>query len=374
MKKQFLNGIWKMTGNGYAVEGSIPGSVYSFLYLDNALTPDPYYRDNEDFYVQLAEHEYSFERTFTYSPSKNRTWLVFEGLDTLCGVYLNGQKLAETQNMHLRYQLDVTALLQEGENLLQVVCHPANAYIKERNKQMKLFGATDCMEGYPHLRKAHSMMGWDWGPRLPDMGIWKDVYLLEQDSAQIKEVHITQRHENGAVYLTPNVEIDGNGEIEIRLIAPDNSEITLLPNREQEIQNAKLWWPNGLGEQNLYTARIFLKEKGVVVDEKSLRVGLRDMKLIRKQDEYGESFYHEINGVDMFAMGADYIPEDNIFKRITPERTRELLTHCRECHFNAIRVWGGGYYPDDYFFDICDELGLVVFCDLMYACSLYATV
>ena len=371
MRKYLLNGIWKMTGNGYAVEGTIPGSVYSFLYLDNHLTPDPYYRDNEDIYLQLAEHEYTFERTFTHALTQHPTMLVFEGLDTLCCVYLNGEKIADTDNMHLRYALDVSALLKDGENTLRVVCQPVNPYIKEKNAAAKLFGATDCMEGYPHLRKAQSMMGWDWGPRLPDAGIWRSVYLLEKDSAEIKDVQILQRHDNGKVYLTANVQTDGEGETEICLTAPDGESISLLNGAEKEIKNAKLWWPNGLGEQNLYEAHILLKEQGVVADERHLKIGLRDMKLVREKDEFGESFYHEINGVAMFAMGADYIPEDNIFKRITPERTRELLTHCRDCYFNAIRVWGGGYYPDDYFFDICDELGLVVFFDLMYACSVY---
>ena len=375
MKKYSLNGKWQMSGNGYAVEGNIPGSVYSFLYMDNALLPDPYYRDNEDIYLELAEHEYTFTKTFKSDENFRPTSLVFDGLDTLCDVYLNGEKIAETDNMHLRYVFDIRSRVQTGENVIKVVCHPINPYIKEKNKEQRLFGAMDCMAGYSHVRKAHCMMGWDWGPRLPDMGIWRDVYLLEKDSAEITETHITQRHEKGRVFLTPAVEIDGgnanDAEIEIRFTAPDGEEIFLQANAENEIKNPKLWMPNGLGKQHLYTLKITLKEQGKAVDEKTLKIGLRDMKLVRKADEFGESFYHEINGVDMFAMGADYIPEDNIFSRITPERTRKLLSQCKACNFNAIRVWGGGYYPDDYFFDICDELGLVVFFDLMYACSVY---
>ena len=360
-----------MTGNGYAVEGTVPGSVYSFLYLDNKLLPDPYYRDNEQFYLQLAEHEYTFEKIFDYTLSNNRVSLVFKGLDTLCSVYLNGQKIADTDNMHLTYAFEVSDILQNGQNVLRVVCHPVNPYIKEQNAKSRLFGATDCMEGYPHIRKAHSMMGWDWGPRLPDAGIWRSVYLLEKDSAEITDFHLLQRHEKGRVYLTPSVTLDGEGDVEVTLVDPDGKTQMLAPNVETEIENPRLWWPNGLGEQPLYTATATVKERGEAVDEKSLKIGLREMKLIREKDEFGEGFYHKVNGVDMFAMGADYIPEDNIFRRITPERTRELLIHCRDCHFNAIRVWGGGYYPDDYFFEICDELGLVVFFDLMFACSVY---
>ena len=370
MRKISLDGIWKMTGNGYAVEGTVPGSVYSFLYLDNALLPDPYYRDNEELYLALMEHEYTFIKTFSAAPKALPVSLVFEGLDTLCSVYLNGNKIADTDNMHLRYEFDVSRALQAGENELKVVCHPISPYLRERDKEAKLFGATDCMAGYPHMRKAHSMMGWDWGPRLPDAGIWRSVYLLEKDSAEIQETHIFQRHENGKVFLTPKIKSDG-GELSILLLSPNGDKQVLPVDVETEVKNPELWWPNGLGKQPLYTVEITLSQAGQTVDSKILKIGLRSLKLIREKDEYGEGFYHEINGYPMFAMGADYIPEDNIYRRITPERTRALLTHCKACNFNAIRVWGGGFYPDDYFFDICDELGLVVFFDLMFACSVY---
>ena len=371
MKKHLLNGIWHLRGNGYEADGTVPGSVYSFLYLDNQLLPDPHYRDNEDLYLKLANHEYTFEKTFTHTPSKYPTMLVFEGLDTLCTIYLNGVKVADTDNMHVRYTFDVSDLLQDGENTLQVVCHSIPAYIQSENSKAKLFGAYDCMAGYPYVRKAHCMMGWDWGPRLPDAGIWKDVYLLEKDSAQILDLHVTQRHENGRVFLTPAIQIEGDAEVKIALTAPNRVTVLLPPNTETEIEKPALWWPNGMGSQPLYTVTATLLGNGVTVDEKQIKIGLREMKLVREKDDFGESFYHEINGKAMFAMGADYIPEDNIFRRITPKRTRTLLTHCRDCHFNAIRVWGGGYYPDDFFFDICDELGLVVFFDLMFACSVY---
>ena len=370
MKKYLLNGQWHLSGNHYDVNGQIPGSVYSFLYLDNQLLPNPHYRDNEDLYLELANHEYTFEKSFSFTPNGRSVALVFEGLDTLCTVYLNGEKIADTDNMHVRYTFDVTGVLVSGENRLQVVCHSVPAYIKEKNAESNLFGANDCMAGYPYVRKAHCMMGWDWGPRLPDAGIWKDVYLLEKDSAQILDLHVTQRHADGKVYLTPAIVTDGADAV-ITLTAPDGKSVALPANTETEIAKPQLWWPNGMGEQPLYTLTATLFENGVAVDEKQIKIGLRDLKLIRAKDDYGEGFYHEINGKAMFAMGADYIPEDNIFRRITPERTRTLLTHCRDCNFNAIRVWGGGYYPDDFFFDICDELGLVVFFDLMFACSVY---
>ena len=371
MKKHFLNGKWNMTGNGYEVTGNIPGSIYSFLHIDNKILPDAYYRDNEKIYLDISEHEYKFEKKFLFSKSNNQTFLVFEGLDTLCDVYLNGFFVSRTDNMHIRYEFDVSDTLINGENILSVVCFPVNPYMKEKNKQAELFGAYDCMKGYPYLRKAHSMMGWDWGPRLPDAGIWRDVYLLEKNSSQIKNVHVLQRHENGRVFVTPKIEIDGSDEIFINVVTPDNEIFQILANVETEILDAKLWWPNGLGEQNLYNFVVTLVENNEIVDKRELKIGLRTLELIREKDEFGVSFYHRVNGVNMFAMGADYIPEDNLFSRITPQRTETLLKSCIDANFNTIRVWGGGYYPDDYFFDICDKLGLVVFFDLMFACSIY---
>ena len=370
MNKIYLDGKWNMKGAGYSCSGMIPGSVYSFLHIDNDILPDPYYRDNEDIYLALAEEEFTFERDFICDRIENTVRLVFEGLDTLCSVYLNGKLIAETDNMHICYSFDVTNELQEGKNSLKVICHPIAPYIRKKNAEAKLFGATDCMDGYPYLRKAHSMMGWDWGPRLPDAGIWRSVYLCEKNSAEIIEVEFLQRHADGRVFLTPNVKSDGGG-IEVRMTSPDGEETVLVANAENEVNDPKLWMPNGLGEQNLYEISVILRDGDVICDEKSLKIGLREMKLVQRRDQYGESFYHEVNGVDIFAMGADCVPEDNIFSRITPERTRKLLTHCKNCNFNAIRLWGGGYYPDDFFFDICDELGLIVFFDLAFACSVY---
>jgi beta-mannosidase len=296
MKKFLLNGQWNMQGGGYHVQGNIPGSVYSFLHIDHALLPDPHYRDNEDIYLALANHEYTFERKFLYEVGGHPVQLICEGLDTLCTVYLNGQKLGDTDNMHVRYAFDVTDILISGENHVQVVCHPVPPYIKEKNAEAKLFGANDCMVGYPYVRKAHCMMGWDWGPRLPDAGIWKDIYLLEKDSAQITDFRVTQRHENGRVYLTPIVETDGGMSAGIFLSTPDGNIIFLPANIETEIKNPQLWWPNGMGEQPLYTLHAVLYENGVTLDEKIITIGLRELKLVREKDEFGESFYHEING------------------------------------------------------------------------------
>ena len=358
-----------MRGNGYVCKGNIPGSIYSFL-LDNALVPDPFYRDNELLFFELAEHEYSFERQFDYSPDGNKTYLVFEGLDTLCEVFVNDFFVAKTYDMHVKYEFDVERFLRDGKNTVKVVCKPVNPYIKEKFKKEYVPSIKEPMAGFSYIRKAHCMLGWDWGGKFPDGGIWHPVYLSVKDSCSIYDVEILQRHIDGKVFVTPKVICDG-GEINIHVLSPSNKEFTLIPNCENEIVDPELWWPNNFGKQNLYLFDVELSENGKIVDKVSKKIGLRVLRLVREKDEWGESFCHEINGVRIFAMGADYIPEDNILSRITAERSKKLLTHCKNSNFNAIRVWGGGFYPSDEFFDACDELGLIVFLDLMFACSLY---
>ena len=370
MKKKSLNGIWHIEGGGYFCDGNVPGSVYSVL-LDKNLIEDPYYRTNELSALKIMENDFVFSKKFDFSipDEKFPILLHCDGLDTLCDIFINGQFIASTDNMHRSYEFNVSGILVNGENEIKVLFHSANKYIKEKFAKDPVPGNSDTLVGFSHLRKASCMMGWDWGPRLPDAGIWKPIYLIVDDTDRITEVHITQKHEDGKVYVTPMVKTEkGIADIEVTCTSPDGNSFTIEANKANEIINPRLWWPNGLGEANLYTVSVQLYENGTITDQCKKRIGLRELKLIREKDEYGESFCHEINGVRFFAMGADYIPEDNILSRITKSRTEKLLKHCADCNFNAIRIWGGGFYPHDEFFDICDELGLVVFADLMFAC------
>ncbi|MBO5048805.1 MAG: glycoside hydrolase family 2 protein [Oscillospiraceae bacterium] len=367
MKKVSLNGIWQMTGAGFDCAGAVPGSVYSIL-LENKLIEDPFYGMNELDAYKLLEQEFTFRKRFLFAPTGDPVLLRCEGLDTLCDLYLNGKHIAYTDNMHRTYEFQVTDLLKNGENEIVAVFHPPIPYITEKQAQEQLHQPWHCTAGAGHIRKAHCMLGWDWGPRLPDAGIWKDISLLVLDSARITEFHIVQRHENEKVFITPYVTTDQAAEVTVTVTTPAGENYEIPANQETEISDPQLWWPNGLGAQPLYT---------VTAEccgwEESKRIGLRQIKLIREKDKYGESFCHELNGVRFFAMGADYIPEDNLLTRVTPEATYELIRKCRDANFNAIRVWGGGVYPRDSFFDACDEYGIVVFQDMMVACVTLST-
>ena len=368
MKRILLNGKWHLSGGEFDCYGNIPGSLFSFLLDDNKLISDPYYRDNEFDALALTDSDYTFERSFDYSKTNEKVSLCFEGLDTFCDVYLNGKHIAYTDDMHITYTFDVTDDLIDGENKISVITHPVTEYARQKGKEMDLFVNSQSLLGFGYVRKAHCMLGWDWGPYLPDTGIWRDVYLIVENSAQITDISIKQRHSDGRVFL---IKTDKEAELSVTLVSPNGKKTLITANEEYEVADPLLWYPHGLGDQPLYTVRAEAIENGETVDVAERRIGLRTMKLVREKDKWGESFTHECNGIKFFAMGADYIPEDCIFSRTSRERTATLLKRCVDANFNAIRIWGGGYYPDNFFFDLCDEMGLVVFFDLCFACSLY---
>lgn len=330
MKKISLNGTWHLTGAGYDCEGTIPGSVYSFL-LDNQLMEDPFYRQNELAAVKLLENEFTFTKSFVWEAAEDKVLLRCEGLDTLCDIYINGRHVAYTDNMHRTYEFDVTDILMDGENEIKVICHPVDAYIKEKHAEHPLIATQDALAGFGHIRKAHCMLGWDWGPRLPDAGIWRNIELLVLDSARITDFHIIQRHAEGRVYVTPYVETDLEADVTVNVTAPDGSAYMLNAGQEAEIRKPQLWWPNGLGDQPLYTFTAELIKDGQIVDCRKKRIGLRTLKLVREKDVYGESFCHEVNAdafaryVEIDSPDSDFILSDNYFDMNAGKKTVRIL-------------------------------------------------
>ena len=373
-----LNGAWEMRPAEETawMPATVPGSVYADL-MDNGRMEDPFWRDNEMKAFPLMKKDYCYRRHFTLAAEElacDRLLLICEGLDTLATVRLNGVTVLEADNMHRRWEVDALPLVREGENLIEVdFASPVN-FMRREYARSRVDGSTDCVRGFPFLRKAHCMSGWDWGPRLPDAGIWRDIYLQPVRSGRLISVRVHQEHAEGRVTLGffPEAESCGDAQCTVRytVTAQDGTVLT-TEGDSLVIDDPQLWWPNGYGAQPLYTVLAELVCEGETVDTWQRRIGLRTMTMRREKDQWGESFETCVNGVSIFAMGADYIPEDNILRRVTPERTRRLLEDAAAAHHNAIRVWGGGYYPDDWFFDACDELGLVVWQDFMFACAMY---
>ena len=408
MRIQKLHENWKMctVGTEESLPASVPGSVYNDL-LANGKMEDPYYRDNEMKALAIMEDDFEYSTSFDAEEEIlkcSQVLLRFEGIDTLGDIWLNGSRIAYVNNMHRTWEFPVKEILKEEGNELKVVLHSPTKYIGEEFEKEPIPGSGEAMRGFPYLRKAHCMFGWDWGPRLPDAGIWREVKLVGFDEARIDSVYITQVHEEKKVTLKPDVDVERLGEERLRRFGRDDERLAGLscrvtvtdPEGKKRvyghrqamegivIEEPRLWWPNGYGEQPLYEVAVELLEGGIpeageteakqdtsVLDTWKRRIGLRRMTVCTDKDEYGEQFCHMVNGVKIFAMGADYIPEDNILSRVTPERTRNLLLQAKNANYNCVRVWGGGHYPGDAFWDACDELGLIVWEDFMFACATY---
>ncbi len=374
-----LNDGWTMIAGEKRYPCRVPCSLYDTLYRAGDI-PDPYFGENEYALTALSDQNIALEREFEVPEalrSADRLLLTFNGVDTLGEISLNGQVLGETDNMHRVWSYEIKGALVPGPQLLRVTLRSPTRYIAERQAERPVWGVDSTMAGYPHLRKAHYMFGWDWGPKLPDLGLWRDVTLAGYRGGRIRGVYYRQRHEQGAVTLLCEADLeqwtDGLTAI-LEVTAPDGSaeSVPLADGKaELTIREPRLWWVRGLGGQPLYTCRVHLLQAGVEVDAHERRIGLRTLTVSQDRDEWGKEFCFINNGMKVFAMGANYIPEDQLLPRCTPERTARLLEDCERANFNFIRVWGGGVYPDEAFYDWCDAHGFIVWQDFMFACSAY---
>lgn len=386
-----LNGRWQIKstdeGTGFTVD--IPGSALGAA-VKNGILENPYYRMNEYVAQDFLSQDFIFYRTFFIEKQEGYIYeLCCDGIDTVADIYINGTLVKQVKNMHLRYQIECSGLLKNGENKLEIHFYSAIKYIEnyvpEPGKEIH-FTACGAMDRNQYIRKAHSMFGWDWGPKLPDMGIWRDIYIRGIETAVIGSIKTSQKHENGNVEVFAEAFIKPAGEEEctfaqaktnlqglrtaFELITPDGEKIPFTDGR-CKITDPALWWPSRYGSQPLYTikARLFYGDK--FLDGTECRIGLRTLTISQEKDQWGKEFAFCVNGVKIFAKGANYIPEDCIYQNITKKRIQNLLETAKTCGFNCIRVWGGGYYPSEDFYNFCDENGLIVWQDFMFACNVY---
>jgi beta-mannosidase len=391
VKVYSLNGIWKMkeAGNKNWNEASVPGSVFKDLF-DAGLIEDPFYRDNEDKALELSYNDYEYIKIFDISGDLlkyDKILLYCGGLDTLSEIKLNGQLVARTSNMHRCYEFDIKKIIKRESNGIHITFFSPTLYIEKRQKENPLLKRTDdmVMDGFYHLRKAHCMFGWDWGPRIPDSGIWRNIELRFFNDARLRDIYVTQDHKEGRVRLDINISFeiwsDGDFDLRLEVLTPDGNKIfrehKISGDKKHkdvvslDINDPRLWWPNGYGKQDLYKISVNLIKGEEVLDLKETMIGLRTFKLKQEKDRWGKSFGFEINDVSIFARGANYIIEDSLISRCSYERTRKLIEECVHANFNCIRVWGGGIYPHDYFFELCDRYGIIVWQDFMFSCSIY---
>lgn len=387
-KRVLLDGTdWCMrSGEGAWRKARVPGSVYTNL-LETGEMENPYFGENEYQAIEIAKRDYEFEKTIVVKKEEleaNQIDLVFEGIDTLTEIYWNETKIAETENMHRIYRFPIKQYLKEGKNTLRVHFHSALEYVQKKHKERPIWGVDTTVGGFSQLRKAHYMFGWDWGPVLADMGFYRSVALDYIYEGEIRDVFLHQEHRaDGTVLVQCNVESllfsqQDAQTVQVQILSPDGKvyqkEQAAMGNDRLDIEIAdpQLWWPNGIGDQPLYQCSVCLKENdGTRVDERKLRIGLRTLVVSREKDQWGEEFCFQVNGQKIFAMGGNYVPEDNLLTYCNDTKTKKLIETCKDAHFNCIRVWGGGLYQSDYFYELCDENGLIVWQDFMYACASY---
>jgi len=373
---------------------TVPGTVQTDLMALRKL-PDPYLSDNESKvqWVGLADWQYQTRFALGSEALKHdHVDLVFEGLDTFATVKLNGTELLHADNMFRSWRMPVKTILRAGGNLLEVTLSSPIGTMKPRLASLPYVmpGAYDSAFGdelpgrnsSTYVRKAGYQYGWDWGPRVVALGIWKPVRLEVYDSVRASDLHIEQLHlDDDVAALNVQLSIQSDGmlplSLEIHIAAPDGSTQTVrheaalfagnnpvsVPIR---IAHPRRWWPNGYGRPDLYTVEAVVSVNGRTIGTSQRRIGLRTTEIRRQADQWGRSFELLVNGIPIFAKGANLIPFDLLPSRVTPAQQDRMLQSAVAANMNILRIWGGGIYQDDHFYDRADELGLMIWQDFMF--------
>lgn len=398
--EQQINDGWKFRqarqGNWH--EAKVPGEVHTDLMRANII-PDPFIGQNERSVQWIDKEDWIYETSFVPDEEllrQNNIDIVFKGLDTYADVYLNDSLILKADNMFRVWKFPVKGKLKSGENNLRVYFHsPIKIdlpkfdnldFIYEAvNDQSENGGIFDKRVSV-FARKAGYHYGWDWGPRLVTSGIWRPVSLQGWSDIKIDNLFVeTQDIEKGKAHLNASFSIisdliEDNCRVEIidssnnRKLCSTNvklSEGTNNFNLPFDISKPKLWWCNGLGEPHLYNIRCNVIIDNKIVAQSDIVTGIRTVEVVREKDSEGTSFYFKLNGIPVFAKGANYIPCDNFLSRVTHEVYDKTIKDAVDVNMNMLRVWGGGIYEDDYFYELCDRYGIMVWQDFMFACSMY---
>ena len=386
MKTQSLTGDWQFRQVGAAewLPATVPGGVHTDL-LALGRIPDPFVGDNETRVAWVAEADWEYRTRFAADAELRahpRLRLVCDGLDTLATVSLNGHTLGQANNMFRQYRWNVGPLLAGDNELLIAFASPVK-FISDKQAERALPGVSQAIPGGPHLRKAPCQFGWDWGPQLPPIGIWKDIRLEGGDQARLTDVHLRQSHSGGAALVLATVSLeqwtDEALTARLSIVTPDGKKLTKEAAVSAEhprtvdlhIRQPQLWWPNGYGDQPLYQVTVTLHHEDKELDRRDYRLGLRTVELRQEPDQWGRSFQFVVNGVPIFAKGSNWIPADSFPTRISDEYLETLIRAAAETHQNMLRVWGGGFYEEERFYDLCDRYGILVWQDFIFSCSVY---
>jgi beta-mannosidase len=359
---------------------SVPGTIHTDL-LKNKIIDDPYYSDNELRLDWINKCDWVYQTEFNFNKeSDSNIDLIFEGLDTVCDIYLNNRRLGSTDNMFLTYKYNVNDYLKTKNLLKIIIKSPVNYALNQEIKFRKLPVALNSSRVY--LRKAQYSFGWDWGPSFPTSGIWRNVYLQEWKDAKIDKITFnTNKIEKNYAEIEAGVELNFQNPKNLLLqvsisngnFVQDNTiKISSLNKYKTKfiIDNPKLWWPNGEGEQNLYHLDVKILDDDNIIDKVQKNVGIRTINLITKEKDK-QTFKFKVNNKDIYAKGVNWIPSDSFLPRVKTKKYSKLLSLAKDANVNIVRVWGGGVYEDNEFYHLCDQLGLLVWQDFMFACASY---
>ena len=375
MKVMDLNGKWKVcdaSSQECTYEATVPGDIHDDL-MKAGVIVEPYYGDNSKKCSWVVEKDWKYTKTFNVDDLNEKTYIVFDGIDTVSTIYLNGVKIAETDNMFMQYRIDVTDTISIGENKLEVIIHSIR---KELDKYPKegYYGCFNKQRIF--IRKAQCHFSWDWAPDFPATGIWKDVYLETRKDTYINDINI-RTELDGHVTFFVNMPETCNDKQEREIEITVGDDVYRYKTMDQKnfytikIDNPKLWWPRVLGEPNLYEYKIKMFADGELCDEKSGKFGIRTVRMEEKPTKNMDGFTCQIyvNEKPVFFKGANWVPLDVMTGCITKERYEKAIKLAYDANFTLLRVWGGGIYESEDFYNICDELGMMVWQDFAYACA-----
>lgn len=356
---------------------TVPGTVHLDL-MSHKIIPDPYKDENEKKVQWIENEDWDYQTSFKISSTEltnENIELVFNGLDTFSEIYLNGKLLKKTDNMFRKWDIPVKHNLKIGDNLLQIKFKSAVNVGKELAKNVP-FTMPESPRSF--VRKAQYQFGWDWGPRLVTAGIWKDIKFNFWNNAKLENIKIEQKSltkQKAELNIQTEIIADKEGKYAVSINSKTNNfQLKKGKNTIQisfVINNPKLWQPNGWGDPNLYDLKISLQKDSKIIDNKTERIGLRSIELIQEKDTKGKSFYFKVNGNPLYIKGTNWIPADSFSPRITKEKYQKLIKDSKEANMNMVRIWGGGIYEDDEFYKACDENGILVWQDFMFAGSFY---
>jgi beta-mannosidase len=385
-QKVELNSSWVFSrkDNPEWLHASVPGTVHTNL-LNNGAISNPFYGCNEYELQWIGEKDWIYRTTFNVDSVtllNSKIFLVFEGIDTYADVFLNGKELLHANNMHRKWEAECSEVLKADGNILEVHFHSAlNKFLED-----------SIALGYPlpggrwvFARKAAYHFGWDWGPRFITAGIYKPVYLEVRNCFKAIDIHLfTKDTSNDKAIITVDAQIHSDIEDKASVKVMDKKTkkvltrqvISITPEKKDytidfTINNPKLWWCNGLGEPNIYDLIVELETEKGFGYSREIPFGIRTLQTIMKDDEHGKSLYVELNGFPVFMKGANYIPQHSFVSEVTDEQYHDIIKMAVESNMNMLRIWGGGVYEKDIFYELCNRNGILIWQDFMFACAMY---